>query len=493
MTGLAITSVIGANASGGSQLTVSGTWNGLTHIVLSVKCVDSSGTPQSFIYPPSSGPPIPLNANGTFSATVASPCACGGQYTIVADGYVADNAAEQVVVTGQLECPVTCCPDPADFDILAAAGPCDSSCKRSVTVTIVYQGAAKPGCPANGVVSVSIRDSLGATVHAWPAFPYTLAGTFQQSFPAVQLTPAAGYEVVVQTFVGGDSCQEIKRKFELLDCQGPPPCPTGLTLSALDAGCAFANGACRSSAQFVIGGTFGIGCGSSAATQLLLDYGDGNSETIAVPGGGFQQIVRNHSYGSGGTKTAQVVIVNPAGCSPSAVAASVNLKQCAPEDCVTCPEPPTAPSWCLCKSCWLFSRKPGKGFCKLLMLLMFVIISSATLGILQGWTTISLALSWQNIAAVSATLGTAFFLIFYAKWCSNCCAACAIWPGIVIGIIASLILWYYGYGPTGGAIQWVITLVIVLLAALALYLHYNSECANEKADELSDENWCKPA
>jgi hypothetical protein len=499
MPAVAITSVVGVNSQPGSQLTVSGTWSQVSRIVVSIRCRDEQGIWHSLTLPGTGNPPIVLDPNGTFTATIASPCGCGKQMLIVVDGYDGNAHTAQDQFSTTLECGSPCCPRADQFSLAVQPGGCTSDCKRKFGLTLSYDGEDRPGCPPVALLQVAILDSSNAAVAYLPAVSFPLSGLFSQNWPAVQALPGGSYKAAITVFVDGQACAAVSLPFDLEPCESPPHCPSDLALSASPLGCSSAAGGCLPAAQFVISGTFAKGCGAAGATVLTLDYGDGFTETLIVPNAGFQQLVKVHHYATGGVMTATLTVTHPSGCSPSSVTATVKLLHCKPEDCVSCGEPPKAPSWCLCKSCWLFSRKPGKWFCKPLMALMIILISSATISLLHGWILVYGQEIWINALAAIGFLGTAFLLTVYAKLCGKCCAACVIWPGVILGIFGSLLIWIvWGivpnvYSALAPIIAWLLRLIGLLFVAAVLYWIYNEDCKKEEEEQLNDEDWCKEA
>jgi hypothetical protein len=492
---ITISSVTGVGTNPGSQLVITGSWLLVSGIRLTIKCKDEAGNVQTMSVPPLlTDPAIAPNPDHTFSIPAASLCGCGQEIEVTAIGFDGSTPTCQDTFIASLAC--DCCPEASDFSVSAQISPeCHGNCTRDVDLTIDYSGAAKPHCPPTATVKITVETLAGAILNS-SSSNITL-GTPAQFGASFALPSGATYYVKLTVKFGTLACPPIAIQITLDPCDFPPRCPVDLALTAVDLGCRKVADECLSSAQFLISGDFSLGCGSQAATKLKLEYGDGGFEMITVPNAGSQSIVRSHHYSSGGIKTATVTIVNPTGCLPNKVSASVNLKACTAEDCEACSEPPEAPWWCLCKSCWLFSQKPGKWFCKLLMLVVIWLISMATLAILHGWTLVAGAEIWINLTVATAMIGASTFLVIYSKWCSDCCAACAIWPGFLWGLTSSIFLWIYYVPPNGNGwpvvLAWILRLISLILIYLALYWAFKRGCDKTKAEELTSENWCKEA
>src|ERR1044072_439180 len=82
---------------------------------------------------------------------------------------------------------------------------------------------------------------------------------------------------------------------------------------------------------------------------------------------------------------------------------TVQVPACAPEECsmdAPCPPMPEPPALCLCKLCYLFSQKPGKGWCKAILALVGLYVAAVIVGVYLGWVSFaSTNRIWQNLGA----------------------------------------------------------------------------------------------
>lgn len=501
---VAITSYIAVSAPPGSKMRIDGTWSGVSSIQIVIWCHDDFGERQTVRIPDTGQPPIALNVDGTFSVTVDTLCGCGQDGKTVIRGYDASGVEVAKVEYPQLkvDCtPPDCCPDANQFDIAVDVAPdCTADCKRAATLELSYHGAAGLGCPPGAFMLVSVREAgSGGAVYTGPLTPVTLGVPTQFGPTSLPALAPGGYYVELSFIAGGQSCKPIVVPFEVEACDHPPPCPTGLALTAHDIGCsAGPNGDCLPTAQFVVSGSFGHGCGSQTETALLLDFGDGTPPaSISMPAGSLQAVI-DHQYATGGSKLTRVMVLSPSGCSPGIAAAQVKLQDCTAADCIDCPPPPTPPAWCLCKSCWLFSRKPGRKWCKAFMLVVIGLIALLSWAVLHGWVLGLKQPVWQLLAVLLTWFGSPVLLNYYSKYCGHCCAACAVWPGIILGIVLSLVSWV-GFSnsplpfPTYTVtVTWLLRLIAILILGYALYYYHNDECKKEEKNQLDPDDWCKP-
>jgi hypothetical protein len=490
---ITIDSITAVAANPGTVVTIKGNSTGLTSVSIEFKCDDDNGEPQYVLVKASD---IVFNSNGTYTATAKTVCGCGQRYYVNVHGQYPGGEIVESQGPLTLEC-TDCCPQANQFNIAVNIDPnCTSDCRRTTSFVIDFQGTGKAGCPANALMALALQDSAGGPLLGGPIILVTLAGGNHYQWPSLSLASGIGYQLSVIIYVDNVACHQIVRPFYVPACEHQPACPTGLKLIGYDIGCSVGpTGDCQPAAQFLIEGTFDLGCGSLAKTELVLDFGDGSPPApLSVATAGYRQFAVTHQYGTGALHSASVSIVNPTGCSPALVSATVDLHACSDRDCVTCGDPPEPPVWCLCKSCWLFSKKPGKWFCKALIpVLMIPLISLAVLGFVHGWTLLGLSSSaW--IPNLAAAIGIATFLTVYSVWCGNCCAACAIWPGVLVGILVSLLLWIvWGVAPSAGPAVWGQHVLLVIFMALLLFWAYGKLCKKEERTQLGPDDWCKEA
>jgi hypothetical protein len=376
--------------------------------------------------------------------------------------------------------PADCCPVVSKVQI--TVGDCQPDCRRQVTISTSFDAPA-PGCLAEAF-QWHFTDSSGAAITnvSSNAFLTTGASPNVQSFV---FDPAAS---PITATLGGlqyPNCPTVVRTIDLTACNEPPACPTINAFSANVLGCENVGGQCLHRVEFTLDAQIYAGCGANAGTTIEIDFGDGDQTQLQFTASGHETVTVSHHY-VGGTYQASLNITNPA-CIGQAI--TVQAPPCDPADCnipSPCPPMPKPPWWCLCTSCYVYSQKPAKGWCKALLTLVGIYVSLVVVSVFMGWISLGTSNSiWQNLGAGIVLIGTLPVVLWYSKACSDCCAACALMLAMVLAIICVIILAIYDV-----PLFWWNGL-LALFGVFLTWLLFNNGCKQYAEQNLTQDTWCK--
>ncbi|WP_305187435.1 hypothetical protein [Reyranella sp.] len=431
------------------------------------------------------GPAHVMTAAGTYTYTDTSTYTASGGTTYQAS-FVYNNPSTcpPVAIPIRIDpcTPPDCCPVITDVSI--EVGGCrPSDCARLVTIKTVFSPPT-PGCQAE-VLQWHFHDNHGNAITNVASNAFLTSGT-SPNVQSFYFDPASAPITAKLPGLQYPGCKPTELTIAIPACNDPPACPTINAFSANVLGCEEVGGRCMRLVEFTLDAQIHAGCGSNAGTQMEVAFGDGDSTQIHFGDSGHQIITTSHHFDAG-TYQATLAITNPAPCLGQMI--TVQVPACAPEDCnvePACPPPPPAPWWCLCKSCWLYSQKPAKGWCKALLVLIGILVSSIIFAVYMGYVLGEESTFWANAGGLLVIIGISPILRWYERLCSPCCAACALMLGMVIAVIAIVVsliwgglspVWWHG--------------LIALAAAFANWLVLNAACQDYAEESLTQENWCQ--
>jgi len=425
-----------------------------------------------------------IPAPGTYSFTDTNLYNAAVAATYTATFVNSNPSCPPVSVSIPISPCIDCCPQISNVDI--AAGKCRSDCKRAVRIRTYFSPPAA-GCQAAVLQWVFTNSNNQQIVNVSSnAFATNGSSPDDQTFI---FDPADAPITATLNDLTYPNCGAIVRTIDLSACDSEPQCPTINSFSAKVDGCENVGGKCLRRVDFTLDVDVFAGCGASAGTEIRIDFGDNDHVDLQLNGSGQQIINVTHHYASGGTYPAAVATLNPPACPGAEI--SVSVPDCASADCgmpSPCPELPKPPPWCLCKLCYIFSQKSGKGWCKAILVLVALYVSLVIVGVFLGWINFSVQNNTlQNLSAALQSVGLLVVITWYQKECSPCCAACALLLGVIIAVIAVITI---ALTTTEVTIMWWKGIVLVA-AVLGTWWFMEAMCKAYAGKSLTQDTWCK--
>lgn len=376
---------------------------------------------------------------------------------------------------------------------------CDENCNRNVTIDVT--GPAKAiGCDT-AVMHWTVHDRNGMQV-ATTAVQIDNATAINNQL-LLTLDPAlspytASLTVGPTTLCDGNPVADVA--IVVPECAAPLECPEDITLSWTQNGCELdpdPGGECKRKVKFAIDGTLNPGC-PAQVTNFRIDYGDGHSEVLYVSAlpHSFE-----HLYSASGSIDVLLTVENPDDCLVL-VAETIEVSACDPADCESDPSDP-APADPRCWVCpsggkELVAHGKSEGWSdkkiKRRVRLCCVIVVLFALSVAFQVTLVASCLTWPwngNPSNIAAALNYVEIFLLYglvSLFCHKCSALCAVFWGLIIGFITSLVLYLTSAGsgatclwlnpgtPWGGFLGGALFFILVMFISVLTLANSKPKC-----------------